>query len=83
MRPALFDFVTVSADEVVSPNRPWSLPMFLDHFTLGALSFAAIVLRCGIIAIHQIPVEVTKHRNRSHRYDIPVSGGISPTTSDA
>ena len=37
--------------------------MFLDYFSLGLLIFVAIVIFYGIIAIHDIPYEIAKHRN--------------------
>ena len=37
--------------------------MFLDYFSLGLLFFVVIVLFYGIIAIHDIPYEMAKHRN--------------------
>ena len=49
----------------------------LDYFALGILFFAAIVLFYGIIAIHDIPYEIAKHRNHPHQDAIHVTGWIS------
>lgn len=49
----------------------------LDYFALGILFFSAIVLFYGIIAIHDIPYEIAKHRNHPHQDAIHVTGWIS------
>ena len=51
--------------------------MFLDYFALGLLIFVAIVLFYGIIAIHDIPYEIAKHRNHPQQDAIHVAGWIS------
>jgi len=51
--------------------------MFLDYFALGILAFVAIVLFYGIIAIHDIPYEIAKHRNHPQQDAIHVAGWIS------
>ena len=51
--------------------------MFLDYFALGLLFFVAIVLFYGIIAIHDIPYEIAKHRNHPQQDAIHVAGWIS------
>jgi len=51
--------------------------MFLDYFALGILVFVAIVLFYGIIAIHDIPYEIAKHRNHPQQDAIHVAGWIS------
>jgi hypothetical protein len=49
----------------------------LDYFALGILFFVAITLFYGIIAIHDIPYEIAKHRNHPHQDAIHVTGWIS------
>jgi hypothetical protein len=44
--------------------------MFLDYFALGILVFVAVTLFYAIIAIHDVPYEIAKHRNQ----DIQDSG---------
>jgi hypothetical protein len=51
--------------------------MFLDYFALGVLVFVAIVIFYGIIAIHDIPYEIAKHRNHPHQDAIHVAGWVS------
>lgn len=51
--------------------------MFLDYFALGLLFFVAIVLFYGIIAIHDIPYEIAKHREHPHQDAIHVAGWVS------
>ncbi|MGD8639745.1 MAG: DUF3302 domain-containing protein [Gammaproteobacteria bacterium] len=51
--------------------------MFLDYFALFLLFFVVLVLFYGIIAIHDIPYEIAKHRNHPHQDAIHVSGWIS------
>jgi len=49
----------------------------LDYFALGILVFVVITLFYGIIAIHDIPYEIAKHRNHPHQDAIHVTGWIS------
>lgn len=51
--------------------------MVLDYFALGLLFFVAIVLFYGIIALHDIPYEIAKHRNHPHQDAIHVAGWVS------
>jgi hypothetical protein len=51
--------------------------MVLDYFSLGMLFFVAIALFYGIIAIHDIPYEIAKHRNHPQQDAIHVAGWIS------
>ncbi len=57
--------------------------MFLDYFALGILFFTVIVLFYGIIAIHDIPYEIAKHRDHPHQDAIHVTGWISLFTLHA
>ncbi|WP_427977138.1 DUF3302 domain-containing protein [Agarivorans sp.] len=51
--------------------------MFLDFFALGLLLFVGLTLFYGIIAIHDIPYEISKHRNHPHQDAIHVAGWVS------
>lgn len=51
--------------------------MFLDYFALVLLIFVALVIFYGIIAIHDIPYEIAKHRNHPQQDAIHVAGWIS------
>ncbi|MGC1466511.1 MAG: DUF3302 domain-containing protein [Pseudolabrys sp.] len=51
--------------------------MFLDYFALGVLIFVAVTLFYAIIAIHDIPYEIAKHRNHPHQDAIHVAGWVS------
>jgi hypothetical protein len=51
--------------------------MFLDYFALGVLVFVAITLFYAIIAIHDIPYEMAKHRDHPHQDAIHVAGWVS------
>ena len=52
----------------------------LDYVALFILIFVVIVLFYGIIAIHDIPYEIAKHRNHPHQDAIHVTGWISLLT---
>jgi len=49
----------------------------LDYVALGILIFVGITLFYGIIAIHDIPYEIAKHRNHPQQDAIHVAGWIS------
>ena len=51
--------------------------MFLDYFALFLLAFTGLVLFYGIIAIHDIPYEIAKHRGHPHCDAIHVAGWVS------
>ena len=57
--------------------------MFLDYFALGILIFVALTLFYAIIAIHDIPYEIAKHRNHPHQDAIHVAGWVSLFTLHA
>jgi Protein of unknown function (DUF3302) len=57
--------------------------MFLDYFALGLLFFVVITLFYAIIAIHDIPYEIAKHRNHPHQDAIHVAGWVSLFTLHA
>ena len=49
----------------------------LDYFALFMLVFVAVVLFYGIIALHDIPYEIAKHREHPHQDAIHVAGWVS------
>jgi hypothetical protein len=49
----------------------------LDYIALGILIFAAITVFYGIIAIHDIPYEISVHRNHPHQDAIHYAGWVS------
>lgn len=49
----------------------------LDYVALGILIFAAIVVFYGIIAIHDIPYEISVHRGHPHQDAIHYAGWVS------
>lgn len=49
----------------------------LDYIALGILIFVVITLFYGVIAIHDIPYEIAKHRNHPQQDAIHVAGWIS------
>lgn len=58
-------------------NNDTGVAMFLDYFALGLLFFVGIVLFYGIIAIHDIPYEISKRRDHPHQDAIHVAGWVS------
>jgi hypothetical protein len=49
----------------------------LDYVALGILIFAAVTLFYGIIVIHDIPYEISVHRNHPHQDAIHYAGWVS------
>ena len=49
----------------------------LDYISLGLLIFVAITIFYGIIAIHDIPYEISVHRNHPQQDAIHVAGWVS------
>jgi hypothetical protein len=49
----------------------------LDYIALGILIFVGITIFYGVIAIHDIPYEIAKHRNHPQQDAIHVAGWIS------
>ena len=49
----------------------------LDYIALGILVFVGITIFYGIIAIHDIPYEIAKHRNHPQQDAIHVAGWVS------
>lgn len=51
--------------------------MTLDYIALGMLIFVVLILFYGIIAIHDIPYEISKSRGHPHQDAIHVAGWVS------
>jgi len=49
----------------------------LDYVALGLLIFVAITIFYGVIAIHDIPYEISVHRNHPQQDAIHVAGWVS------
>lgn len=49
----------------------------LSYVALGLLVFVSLVLFYGIIAIHDIPYEISRERNHPHQDAIHVAGWVS------
>ncbi|RLA35009.1 MAG: hypothetical protein DRR11_01120 [Gammaproteobacteria bacterium] len=49
----------------------------LNNIALGLLIFVALVIFYGIIAIHDIPYEISIHRRHPHQDAIHVAGWVS------
>ena len=56
---------------------------FLNYFALGLLIFVLITLFYGIIAIHDMPYEIAKHRDHPHQDAIHAAGWVSLFTLHA
>jgi hypothetical protein len=54
--------------------------MFLNYLALIMMIFGALVCFYLIIAIHDIPYEIAKHRNHPHQDAIHVAGWVSLMT---
>jgi len=55
----------------------------LEYFALGLLLFVGITLFYGIIALHDIPYEISIHRNHPHQDAIHIAGWVSLFTLHA
>jgi len=49
----------------------------LNDFALGLLIFVSVFVFYGIIALHDIPYDIAKHRNHPHQDAIHVAGWVS------
>ena len=56
---------------------------FLNYFALGLLIFVVVVLFYGIIAIHDIPLQIAKTRDHPHQDAIHAAGWVSLFTLHA
>jgi hypothetical protein len=54
--------------------------MFLDYFALGVLIVVCVTVFYGIIAIHDIPYEIARHRDHPHQDAIHAAGWVSLLT---
>jgi hypothetical protein len=63
--------------------RHFDFETFLNYFALGLLFFVLITLFYGIIAIHDIPYEIAKHRDHPHQDAIHAAGWVSLFTLHA
>jgi hypothetical protein len=63
--------------------RYWNFDTFLNYFALGLLIFVFVTLFYGIIAIHDVPYEIAKHRNHPHQDAIHAAGWVSLFTLHA
>jgi hypothetical protein len=54
--------------------------MFLDYFALGLLIVVCVTVFYGIIAIHDIPYEIARHRDHSPQDAIHAAGWVSLLT---
>ncbi len=57
--------------------------MFLEYVALVILIFVALVFFYGIIAIHDIPYEISVRRNHPHQDVLHVAGWVSLFTLHA
>lgn len=63
--------------------RYWDFDTFLNYFALGLLIFVFVTVFYGIIAIHDVPYEIAKHRNHPHQDAIHAAGWVSLFTLHA
>ena len=56
---------------------------FLNYFALGLLIFVLITLFYGILAIHDVPYDIAKHRDHPHQDAIHAAGWVSLFTLHA
>jgi hypothetical protein len=73
----------VIAGGVALYQRGIDFDTFLNYFALGLLIFVVITLFYGIIAIHDVPYEIAKHRDHPHQDAIHAAGWVSLFTLHA
>jgi hypothetical protein len=56
---------------------------FLNYFALGLLIFVVVTLFYAVIAIHDVPYEIAKHRDHPHQDAIHAAGWVSLFTLHA
>jgi hypothetical protein len=56
---------------------------FLNYFALGLLLFVLVTLFYGMLAIHDVPYDIAKHRNHPHQDAIHAAGWVSLFTLHA
>jgi Protein of unknown function (DUF3302) len=64
-------------------TRNLSFDTFLNYFALGLLFFVLVTLFYGIIAIHDVPYEIARHRDHPHQDAIHAAGWVSLFTLHA
>ncbi len=64
-------------------TRNLDFDTFLNYFALGMLVFVLITLFYGIIAIHDVPYEIAKHRDHPQQDAIHAAGWVSLFTLHA
>jgi Protein of unknown function (DUF3302) len=73
----------VIAGGVLLSRQEIDFDTFLNYFALGLLIFVVITLFYGIIAIHDVPYEIAKHRDHPHQDAIHAAGWVSLFTLHA
>jgi hypothetical protein len=68
---------------ILLASRNVSFDTFLNYFALGLLIFVFVTLFYGIIAIHDVPYEIAKHRDHPHQDAIHAAGWVSLFTLHA
>src|SRR5262245_45588642 len=56
---------------------------FLNYFALGLLVFVLITLFYGLLAIHDVPYDIARHRDHPHQDAIHAAGWVSLFTLHA
>jgi Protein of unknown function (DUF3302) len=56
---------------------------FLNYFALGLLLFVLVTLFYGMLAIHDVPYDIAKHRDHPHQDAIHAAGWVSLFTLHA
>jgi Protein of unknown function (DUF3302) len=64
-------------------TRTWDFDTFLNYFALGLLIFVFVTLFYGIIAIHDVPYDIARHRDHPHQDAIHAAGWVSLFTLHA
>ncbi len=80
---ALAEIAVLLVGIVLLINSDIDFDTFLNYFALGLLIFVLITLFYGIIAIHDVPYEIAKHRNHPHQDAIHAAGWVSLFTLHA
>jgi uncharacterized protein DUF3302 len=73
----------VIAGAVLLFHQEIDFDTFLNYFALGLLIFVVVTLVYGIIAIHDVPYEISKKRDHPHQDAIHAAGWVSLFTLHA
>jgi hypothetical protein len=73
----------VIAGAVLLSRQEIDFDTFLNYFALGLLIFVVITLFYAIIAIHDVPYEISKKRDHPHQDAIHAAGWVSLFTLHA